>query len=312
MEKPTGWMTDYSTSDFDYRTNLSARRCIGKHYLAEAVPEVGPHLAPNCLALYLGCRGLEMPDTVWCEPFMDRPEDARFEFDPENYYWNYTLRLAEMQLDMGRGKFQVSFPDLIEGLDTLAAMRGTKNLLLDLRRRPEWVKSCLRQITDRYFHYYDILYDMLRDEVGGSNFWAWAPGRMAKFQCDFSAMISPEMFGEFMVPVFAEMCERVSYCMYHWDGPPALPHHDHLLSIPGLKMLQWTPGWGAEPTWHKRWWPIYHKTIDAGKKLLIGCDTMDHLDALVEEFGQELKQFIIQMDATSLEQADEILKRVSD
>jgi len=83
---------------------------------------------------------------------------------------------------------------------------------------------------------------MMRDEVGGSIFWAWAPGRMAKFQCDFSAMISPAMFGEFMVPVLREMTERVSYCMYHWDGPGALGHHDHLLSLPRLTMLQWTPG----------------------------------------------------------------------
>jgi hypothetical protein len=257
MKEPEGWLTHYSTADFDYRVNLSARACDSTWYLGEAVPEVSPDLAPNCLALYLGCRGLEMPGTVWIEPVIDRPEDARFEFDPENYYWNYTLRLGERQLDMGRSKFLVSFPDLLEGLDTLAAMRGTRNLLLDLRRRPEWVKGCLRQIIDRYFHYYDILYNMLRDEVGGSVFWAWAPGRMAKFSCDFSAMISPEMFGEFMVPVLSEMCERVSYCMYHWDGPRALPHHGHLLSIPELKLLQWVPGCGAEPTWHRRWWPIY-------------------------------------------------------
>ena len=43
------------------------------------------------------------------------------------------------------------------------------------------------------------LYDLLRDDRGGSHFWAWAPGRMAKLQCDFSAMISPQMFRQFMV-----------------------------------------------------------------------------------------------------------------
>ena len=52
----------------------------------------------------------------------------------------------------------------------------------------------------------------MRDEVGGSCYWVWAPGRTAKFQCDFSAMISPAMFNEFMLPVLGEMCERVSYC----------------------------------------------------------------------------------------------------
>ncbi|MBU7004521.1 MAG: hypothetical protein HXS50_03055, partial [Theionarchaea archaeon] len=121
LPKPEGWLTNYSTSDFEYRVNLFQRQCINTHFLGEAVPFVGPHLAPNCLALYLGCRGLEMPDTCWAEPFIEDPEEAEFVFDPENYYWKYTLRLANKQLELGRGKYLVEFPDLIEGLDTLAA-----------------------------------------------------------------------------------------------------------------------------------------------------------------------------------------------
>ncbi|MBM3241608.1 hypothetical protein FJZ31_35450 [Candidatus Poribacteria bacterium] len=312
MPEPEGWVTNYSTRNFDYRVNLSARQCINTYYLGEAVPTVSPDLAPNCLALYLGCNGVESPGTVWCEPFIDNPMEARFEYDPDNFYWDFSLRLGREQLNLGKGKFLMAFPDLIEGLDTLAAMRGTQKLLIDLIERPEWVHKCLRQITDLYFHYYDILYDMFRDEVGGSIFWAWAPGRMAKFQCDFSAMISPSMFGEFMVPVLTEMCERVSYCMYHWDGPGAIGHHDYLLSIPKLTMLQWTPGAGQEPTHHKIWWAMYHKTVEAGKKLMIGCDTTETLKLLKKEFGQGLKQFLIGMGARSPEHAAEILKVASE
>ncbi len=307
MREPEGWVTRYSTSNFDYRVNLSARACISTHYLGEAVPCVSPDLAPNCLALFLGCHGVEMPDTVWCEPCIESPDTARFECDPANFYWQFSLRLGREQLRIGKGKLLVQFPDLIEGLDTLAAMRGTDRLLVDLIERPDWVHASLRQITDRYFHHYDILYDLFRDEVGGSVFWAWAPGRMAKFQCDFSAMISPRMFGEFMVPVLTEMCERVSYCMYHWDGPGAIAHHEHLLSIPRLTMIQWTPGAGAEPTWHERWWPLYHKTIEAGKKILIGCDTLATLERLKREFGDGFKQFLIGMGAQSPAEAEEIL-----
>jgi len=307
LPQPPGWVTNYSTTNFAYRVSLSARACIGTHYLGEAVPTVAPDLAPNCLALYLGCRGVESPGTVWCEPCMTSPDEARFDYDPKSFYWQFSLRLGREQLRLGRGKFLLQFPDLIEGLDTLAAMRGTEPLLIDLLERPDWVHRCLRQITDRYFRYYDVLYDLFRDEVGGAIFWCWAPGRMAKFQCDFSAMISPEMFRDFMVPVLTEMTERVSYCMYHWDGPGALGHHDHLLSIPRLKMLQWTAGDGHEPPWHPRWWPYFHKTIEAGKKVFIGCDTIEHLLDLRREFGQGFKQFLIGMGAKSPAHAAEIL-----
>jgi len=309
LPEPPGWMGHYSTADFDYRVNLAQRACLRTHYLAEAVPYVAPDLAPNCLALYLGCRGVEMPGTTWCEPCFEEPEEARFEVDPGNFHWQFTLRLTREMLRFGRGKLLLQFPDLIEGLDTLAAMRGTEKLLVDLLERPEWVHSCLRQITDRYFHYYDMLYDLMRDEVGGSHFWAWAPGRMAKFQCDFSAMISPGMFAEFMVPVLTEMCERVSFCMYHWDGPGAIAHHDHLLSIPRLTMLQWTPGAGVEPMEHPRWWPLYHKTVEAGKKvILVGISGTDSLRALKREFGPRLKQFMIGLSARSPEEANGIVE----
>ncbi|HPD16735.1 MAG TPA: hypothetical protein PLE19_17435 [Planctomycetota bacterium] len=309
MPEPPGWVTGYSTTNFAYRVNLSARACVNTHYLGEAMPSVAPDLAPNCLALYLGCRGIEMPGTVWCEPCMASPDDARFDYDPGNFYWQFSLRLGREQLRLGKGKFLIQFPDLIEGLDTLAALRGTEELLVDLLERPEWVHRCLRQITDRYFRYYDVLYDLFRDEVGGSVFWCWAPGRMAKFQCDFSAMISPAMFGEFMVPVLTEMTERVSYCMYHWDGPGALGHHDHLLSIPRLQVLQWTPGDGHEPAWHRRWWPYFHRTLEAGKKVFIWCDTPEHLLDLRREFGQGFKQFLISMGVKSPAHAAELLRQ---
>ncbi|MHB9022919.1 MAG: hypothetical protein ACYC7E_01905 [Armatimonadota bacterium] len=309
VPEPDGWITGYSTKSLPYRVYLALQRPANSDYYGEAVPaDSAGDLAPNCLALYLGCRGVEMPGTVWCEPFIDNPADARFEYDPDNFYWKFSRSAFTEVKQRGRGKTLQAFPDLIEGLDTLAAMRGTEVLLEDLIDRPEWVQACMRKITARYFHHYDMLYDIIRDEVGGSVFWAWAPGRMAKFQCDFSAMISPAMFGDFMVPVLREMTERVAYCMYHWDGPGAIPHHDHLLSLPRLTMLQWTPGAGNESPAHPRWWPMHHKSLDAGKRLFLGIANKEELLALKREFGQQTKMMLINMPAKSKEEAEEYLR----
>jgi 5-methyltetrahydrofolate--homocysteine methyltransferase len=308
---PAGWLTEYSTTDYHERLKRAHAAVATRMYFGEAVPTVAPDLAPNCLALYLGCRGVEMPGTVWCQPFIADPDGedtaSYFRYDPENFYWRFSSRLGADQVRMGRGKWLVQFPDLIEGLDTLEAMRGAGRLLLDLYDRPEWVRGCLRRVTDLYFHYYDVLYGLFRDEVGGSVYWAWAPGRMAKFQCDFSAMIGPEMFGELMVPVLREMTERVSYSMYHWDGPGAIPHHDHLLGIPHLDMIQWTPGSGHPPIEDPTWWPLYHKTVDAGKRLFIGGVTMEGLGRLAAEFGPRLRRFLIGMDVRTAAEAEKAI-----
>jgi 5-methyltetrahydrofolate--homocysteine methyltransferase len=308
MEPPEGWTSRYSTVSYEYRVFLSRIWCVNKHYLAEAIPTVAPDLAPNCLALFLGCGGVETARSVWCEPCIESPESARFEVDEDNFYWDFCKRLAADQRKLAEGKFLLEFPDLIELLDTLAAMRGTEDLLVDLIERPDWVHASLSQLVERYFDYYDRLYDMVKDRTGGSVFWVWAPGRMTKLQCDFSAMIGPEMFGEFMVPYLREMIDRVDYCLYHWDGPGAIPHHDHLLSLEKLPMIQWVPGSGVEHCDDERWWPLYHKTLEAGKKVMISVRDVERLRALRREFGRRLHDFHITARAETLAEAEELIR----
>ena len=306
---PPGWSTNYSTRDFGYRVNLAARECGPWEYHGEALPNVSPDLGPNCLALYLGCTATDGEDTVWFHPCIQSPETATFTVSASNFYWDFTQRLAREQLRLGRGKFLTSFPDLIEGLDTLAAMRGTEELLYDLMERPEWVHDSLRRITESYFQCYDQLYDLIHDERGGSHFWAWAPGRVAKLQCDFSAMISPSMFQDFMVPVLRRMTERLDYAIYHWDGPGAIPHLDHLLSVPRIHMIQWTAGAGAPPVWDRCWWPLYHRIVDSGRKVfLVDFDPGRFVD-LKAEFGGKVGQFMLAMTCPTAEEAREMLVR---
>jgi hypothetical protein len=302
---------NYTVKSFEWRVNSGQRCGVGSRYFGEQVPYTSPDLAPNCLALFLGCKGVEGERTVWCEPFITNPDTdtPEFVFNDENFYWDFSRKLCLEYKRLGEGKFMQQFPDLIEGLDTLSALRGTQELLFDLIERPEWVHDCLTKISKVYFDYYDKYYEMIKDETGGSCFWAWAPGRMAKFQCDFSAMISPDMFGEFMVPVLNDLCNNTDYSMYHWDGPDAIPHLDHLISIENLDMIQWTPGAGANASCDPEWWPLFHRAFEGGKKVLIGCRTIEQLQALKTEFGSKCKGFLLEFGgATSEAEALDALK----
>ncbi|MCM8777890.1 MAG: hypothetical protein NC905_06510 [Candidatus Omnitrophica bacterium] len=95
----------------------------------------------------------------------------------------------------------------------------------------------------------------------------WAPGKLAKFQCDISCMISPEMFNEFVLPYLEEQCKHLNYSFYHLDGPGAIKHLNSLLSIEELDGIQWTPGIDQDGLESPKWFPIYHKILSRGKKL---------------------------------------------
>jgi len=74
----------------------------------------------------------------------------------------------------------------------LASLRGSEELLLELVDKPEWVHACQERLVGLYFQYYDRLYDICKAVTAAWSFTAfqvWAPGRMAKLQTDFSAMI---------------------------------------------------------------------------------------------------------------------------
>jgi len=171
----------------------------------------------------------------------------------------------------------VSFPDLIENVDTLAAMRGTLNLLADMIENKEFCHSMLKQLVDMYFVYYDQIYNIIKDEEGGSVYWVYAPGRIAKLQCDYSAMISKDMFEEYVVQYLNQIHERLDYSFYHFDGPQAIHHLDSLLNMPKLGGIQWTPGAAFPNTDNERWLPMYKKIVDAGKKIFIfGIDPKNY------------------------------------
>ena len=77
-------------------------------------------------------------------------------------------------------------------------------------------------------------------------------------------------------------------------------------------MIQWTPGSGVETTGNRRWYPLYHKTIEAGKKMFLYLETIEELEGLCREFGTRLKQFYLILNVPSLQDAGRVLSMVSD
>ena len=313
--RPAVVMSAPSESPLDeYPPGHTANRA----WMAEGIPHVSARQKGHLSSYLGGSRPRERDGTVWQEPLVQQLAEARLEYDPDNSYWKSTCEAVRRQVAEAGGDYMIVIPSLFEALDTLAQMRGDENLLFDMFDRPDVVHRALRRLTDLYFRYYDVLYDLVRDDIGGSHsHWTYAPGRTAWLQCDFSCMISPLAFGEFMVPVLREMSERISYCVYHLDGPGALHHHDALLSIPGIQVIQWEPGMftGIEPVFDERWWPLYHKTIEAGKAVSLHIYGWEHdqLKPMRREFGARFHRFLWSIwETQSVEQGWKVLECISD
>ena len=307
---PPGCGCRFTLRDLDYRVSQAIHQCRSQMYFAEAIPHVQPNLGPCSLALYLGCGWIEQPDTIWHEPCIDDLATHEFVVSDDNYPWKFTRDFIE-RLHQEAGAL-VAFPDFTEGLDILAAMRGTETIMLDMIEQPEAVTAALTAITQAFLFCYDALYPRLREEDGSSLYRIWAPGRMCRLQCDSSAMISPELFDTFVVPVIRSMLERVDYSFYHLDGPAATRHLDLLLALDGLPMIQWVPGAGAAGVADQSWWPMYHRILDAGKTVFLpNFPANAPVEAFQREFGEGWSRFLIETRVNEVKEAPTFIERCS-
>jgi hypothetical protein len=255
----------------------------------DALPIAQVDLGPGSLAAYLGSQLGFGETTIWFEPAIADPDDDdRICFDPDNRWWRTQIAIIEAAKARAAGHYFVGCPDLVENLDVLASLRNAQTLMMDLIERPDWVKARICEITDAYFLVFDEVYARLRDAEGGMTFWAfclWGPGRTAKVQCDAAAMISRDMFEEFVAPELVRQCAQLDYAMFHLDGTQAIQHLGRLLEIDELDAIEFTAQVGVETGGNSRWWPLYKRILEAGKSVQVLDVRPDELAPLLNAIG---------------------------
>jgi hypothetical protein len=252
---------------------------------ADILPVANTHLGPGSLAAALGSPLEGGEDTIWIHQRPERSDDIVL--DENNPWWRLHLDLIQACLQRSQGRYFVGCPDLIEGLDTLASLHGTQPVLLDMFDRPEELERQLQAVNDIWFEAFEQIYQQINvnGEMTFCYFSLWAPGRMAKLQCDLSGMISPKNFRRFAVPYLREQCQKLDYSMYHLDGVDAVRHLNALLEIEELDAIQWTPGVGQPQGGNSCWYDLYQRIREAGKSLMTSGATVEELRPLLDEIG---------------------------
>lgn len=270
-----GWSFMRYPEDLTIGIRGFERVCEETFYGGEAFPNLHINLGPGVMAAYVGAVPRFISETVWFETPKSWTELRSLEYDLDNRWWRLTQRVASMALKVSKGRFIVGTTDLGGILDVAASLRGSNNLIIDLFKHPGEVKDLCGQLVDLWHRYYEGLHSIIAARMEGSSAWMglWSPKRWYPIQCDFSAMMSPKQFQEFALPYLREQCQRLDHTVYHWDGPGQIPHLNHLLSIPELNGIQWTPGAGQPGVDSLAWFPLYRKIQEKGKLLvLLGAD----------------------------------------
>ncbi|MDD5677354.1 MAG: hypothetical protein PHW60_05090 [Kiritimatiellae bacterium] len=290
-----------------------AREIERTYYAGDAFPCVFP---VSCAvvaiqAAYLGGRYRIAPDSGsgWCDPSInDWAARAELAVDPENIWWRRTRELLEAGSKAFEGRAAVGIPDIQGGGQILASLRGTEELAMDLVDHPDEIRRALEEVDRTWRIYWSECNSILLRRQNAYVDWlgVWSDQPAVTTECDFSIMISADMFKTFFVPSLLRQTSWVDRTIYHLDGAGAIRHLDALLAIDKLTGIQWVPGAGAAPM--STWLPLLKRIQDAGKRLVISCKA-EELEALVAAL--QPRGLCISTSTRTPEEAEALVGRVA-
>jgi hypothetical protein len=256
-------------------------------YKADILPVANTHLGPGSLASMMGAELDGGEDTIWIRH--KEGNQMKLYLDENDPGWKLHQDLLLACKAKSANKYYVGCPDLVEGLDVLASIRGTSEVMMDMIMDPEGLEEQLKKVNEIYFQVFDRIYQLIRegDEMTFCYFSLWAPGKVSKLQCDLSVMISEEDFRRLVQPYIWEQCRKIEYTLYHLDGVDAQRHLDALLEITELNAIQWTPGIGQPQGGNPCWYDLYRRILAGGKSVMANWVTLDELEPLLDHVGNQ-------------------------
>jgi len=277
--------------DPDYRVALMRRTLETTWWGGESMP--GMTFMPNWV-LCLGGTPHFDDQTIWfATQAVDFAKPSPFRHNPDSpWTTKYRRLLLALSAAAGHDEFLIGKPGGLPANDLLSMLMGTQEFLVALMDEPDWVAEAILVGARDQSRVRQEMQQLLRDQ--GHAYWYgqagwmsfWAPEPYTSTQSDVSCMLSPEMFDRFVLPELEVYGAEHDALWFHLDGGDAKQHLPRLLSLPFLKVLQYTPAPG-EPANGPGHLQMYRQIQAAGKIVHIELPA-NNIEPLIRELDPAL------------------------
>jgi len=241
-------------------------------YAGAAYPIANMNTGAGCLAAFITGYENFYGDTVWFE--LEKPWDyEKILALPKDHATNFakvSVEAVRMAAERFKGRALLTLLDLGGLADVLSSLRRTDGFLYDMIDKPDEVKKSLRVVHEIWKNYYYQLQKITGEANAGlCTSWTAILSDTPYYpsQCDACALISPEMFKEFIAPTLNDEFALFDKTIYHLDGSGEIAHLKMMCENPSLKVIQWVP----EPTVghaDTSYIPLYKSIIEHGRKII--------------------------------------------
>lgn len=227
-------------------------------------------------------------------------------FDGEDPWVQKALEFLHALRRCSGGRFPLA-TTLMRGIsDLLAALYGNPDFLYALMDRPREMKRVIRKLTDLWIAFARSQLEGIPDFHGGTGsfyYAVWLPGKGVWLQEDASALMSPELFGEFVAPAVHEMAGSFDSSVIHLHPSTYIPV-EHLIRAP-LDAVELHIDFGGPRAGEL--YPYYRRILEHKPLIIWGDLTPEDLDFVARKLDRQALALLPVVD--SRRQAEEIWTR---
>lgn len=283
----------------------------GRWWGGEAIPS---YLLMGGWTVSLGGTPVFDTTTIWFEtaaPDFEGPSPYRY--DPDDpWVRKHRILYGAAATVAGYDGFLVGGPCILPANDLLSMHMGTELFLTSLVDHPDWMRAAIVQGARDLLRAKAELRELIADR---HRFWYgipgwmpfWAPEPFISTQSDVSCMLSPDMFEAFIVPELDVFGEAFGALWFHLDGRDARQHLPRLLSLPYMRVVQYTPA-PSEPPNGPQHLPLYRQIQEAGRIVHVQLP-QENVEPLVKALDPAL--LLLQTQCGTVAEGRELLAAAS-
>ncbi len=223
---------------------------------------------------------------VWADPFLDDTDDVdRLRVNEDNPWLAVLLEETRLRAEQAKGAYPIVQPLLRGPIDIASAVMGDEPLCWTMVDEPDHFRRLLEACTDVFLAVAAAWRDATSVFQDGTCIYGiWAPGTTVRMQADNAALMSPDLYREFLLPCDARISSVFEYPMIHTHSGVLHIMVDALLDLDSLSAIQVSLDYPAPPPIDELL-PVLKQT-NAHKPLIItGAVTQHELDILLESLS---------------------------
>ena len=188
-------------------------------------------------------------------------------FSMDNPWVIKVIEFLEQTAKRSNGRYPLATTRMRGISDLLSLIYGTENLIFAMLERPDEVNAAAEKLTDFWIKFGKMQLDRIPDFHGGiGSFYynAWAPKGTIWYQEDAAALLSPDLFEQFIKPWDDKIIAAFDGCIMHEHSNGYFPYEYYVdMDFTALELHIDNGGPTAESLA-----PVYEK-IMAKKPLII-------------------------------------------